>query len=194
MARSQGDGYRTWTDQSLNAYKARLDKKLRKLQDFKEKWYYTGCGWVLAEEYNDMVNPNGSYKWNGWEIRAHVYVVRVFPAESVEIKNDKPHVIGWAQFTEHIENDKDKANEVFKKFVKFAKTSVKWYPQDADNAPAFDWEGRKPNAEITLLWDGDTYIYTLVIDGKKVASAYNREELLEDVEKAGAELHYRGQF
>jgi len=63
MSRAQGDAYRTHTDHELNAYKARLDAKLRKLIDHKEKWYRAGAGWILCQERNRMTNPNGSWKW-----------------------------------------------------------------------------------------------------------------------------------
>ena len=77
MSRAQGDAYRTHTDHELNAYKARLDAKLRRLIDHKEKWYRAGEGWILCQERNRMVNPNGSWKWNGWEIEAHEYWMHI---------------------------------------------------------------------------------------------------------------------
>ena len=65
MSRAQGDGYRTHTDHELNAYKWRLCDKLVRLADRKEKWYRVGEGWILTAKSNRMVNPNGSWKWNG---------------------------------------------------------------------------------------------------------------------------------
>ena len=97
MSRAQGDGYRTHTDHELNAYKWRLRDKVAKLADHKEKWYRAGQGWILAEEQNRMVNPNGSWKWHGWEVEAHEYWITVFPEECVEIKNGEPTAIGWSQ-------------------------------------------------------------------------------------------------
>ncbi len=60
MSRMQGDSFRTHTDHELNAYRARLDEKLHGLIDHKEKWIKAGKGWILCEERNRMVNPNGS--------------------------------------------------------------------------------------------------------------------------------------
>ena len=65
MSRAQGDGYRTHTDHELNAYKWRLCDKLVRLADRIEKWYRVGEGWILTAESNRMINPNGSWKWNG---------------------------------------------------------------------------------------------------------------------------------
>ena len=42
MSKAQGDGYRTQTNEALNAYRDRLDAKLEKLYDTKEKWYHVG--------------------------------------------------------------------------------------------------------------------------------------------------------
>jgi hypothetical protein len=52
MSRAQGDAYRTHTDHELNSYKARLDAKLRKLIDHKEKWYRVGAGWILCQRFS----------------------------------------------------------------------------------------------------------------------------------------------
>ena len=52
MSRAQGDAYRTHTDHGLNSYKARLDAKLRKLIDHKEKWYRVGAGWILCQRFS----------------------------------------------------------------------------------------------------------------------------------------------
>lgn len=189
MARCQGDSFKTWTNHSLNRYKRRLMDKKLKLIDYKEKWYRAGHGWILAAEYNRLVNPNGYLKWDGWEIEAHVYDIRVFPEECVEIKDGKPHVIGWSQVVKTIDDDKAYANEYFNKVaVKLARNLKTWMPPEVDNAPAFDYEGRKPEAAITMSWDGDTYFYTLVVDGKKVLNAYRREECVREAERLGAEL------
>ena len=189
MSRAQGDGYKTWTDHKLNEYKARLGSKLRTLRDYKEKWYRAGHGWILASEYNRMFNPNGSWKWNGWEVEAHVYDIRVFPEECVEIRDGKPHVIGWSQVVKCIDDDKAYANEYFNKVaVKLARNLKTWMPPKVDNKPAFDWEGRKPVAGITINWDGDTYFFTLVVDGEQVLNAYDRDECIKEAERLGAEL------
>lgn len=192
MSRSQGDGYKTWTDHELNAYKWRLRAKVAKLADHKEKWYKCGEGWILAEERNRMTNPRGSWKWDGWEVEAHEYWITVFPAECVKVEEGKPQAIGWSQVRKVIDNDKEAANNFFKAATKLARDLKTWIPgetaPEADNAPAFTWEGRKPQAVITMGWDGDTYYYTLIIDGKKVLNAYNRKECVEEAERVGAEL------
>lgn len=189
MSRAQGDGYKTWTDHKLNEYKWRLRDKVAKLANRKEKWYRAGHGWILTAEQNRMVNPRGDWKWDGWEIEAHEYWITVFPEESVEIKDGKPHAIGWAQVVKVIDDDKTAANTFFKEVaVKLARDLKTWIPNEADNAPAFDYEGRKPSATITMDWDGDTYIFTLVVDGEKVLNAYTRDECVREAERLGAEL------
>ena len=62
MSKAQGDSYKTQTNHELNAYRARLDAKLHKLIDRKEKWFRIGDGWVLTAEQNRMINRSGSWK------------------------------------------------------------------------------------------------------------------------------------
>lgn len=188
MARSQGDSYKTWTDHELNAYRARLDMKLRKLIDHHEKWFRCGDGWILTEERNRMVNPNGYWKWDGWEVEAHEYWVTVFPGECVKVVDGNPRAIGWSQMRKVIDNDREEANRYFKIAQKLARDLKTWIPETADNAPVFDYEGRTPEAVITMNWDGDTYFYTLVVDGKKILNAYTKEECVKEATKLGVEL------
>ena len=141
MSRAQGDGYRTHTDHELNAYKWRLRDKVAKLADHKEKWYRAGQGWILAEDQNRMVNPNGSWKWHGWEVEAHEYWITVFPEECVEIRDGKPVATGWSQVRKVIDDDKAAANTFFKETaLPLARDLETWIPTEIDNAPAFDYE------------------------------------------------------
>lgn len=189
MSRAQGDSYKTWTDHKLNAYKVRLDDKLHKLIDHKEKWYRAGKGWILAEEQNRMTNPNGSWKWNGWEIEAHEYWITVFPEECVTVKNGKPQAIGWAQVVKVIDDDKNAANTYFKNIAKPLATDLTtWIPMEADNGNFFDYEGRIPQAMITIGWEEDNPFFTLVIDGKEAARSTDRDELKAEAARLGAEL------
>lgn len=189
MSRAQGDGYRTHTDHELNAYKWRLRDKVAKLTDRKEKWYKAGEGWILAAEYNRMVNPNGSWKWNGWEVEAHVYDIRVFPAECVEVVNGQPNVIGWSQAVKLIDDDKEKANAYFKNAaLPLAKELKTWIPAEANNEVAFDYEGRIPQGMITIGWDEDEFFFSLVVDGDEKMRSRDRAELKIEAERMGAEL------
>ena len=189
MSRAQGDGYRTHTDHELNAYKWRLRDKVAKLADHKERWFRCGSGWILAEERNRMVNPNGSWKWNGWEVEAHEYWITVFPEECIEIENGTPRAIGWAQVVKVIDDDKEQANDFFLKVAKpLAKDLKTWIPPEADNKPAFDFEGRRPSATITIGWEEDRYFFTLVVDGEEVKRSTDRAELEAEAERLGAEL------
>ena len=189
MARSQGDSYKTWTDHSLNEYKWRLREKKLKIIDHHEKWFRCGSGWILTEEANRIVNPNGSWKWDGWEIEAHEYWVTVFPEECVVIKDGKPVVIGWSQVRKVIDDDRAKANEFFKEAQRLARTLTTWHPADAEEDKLyFDYEGRKQKAKITINWDGDTYYYGLYIDGEHRLNAYTREECEQEAHRIGAEL------
>lgn len=192
MSRAQGDAYRTHTDHELNAYKARLDAKLRKLIDHKEKWYRAGAGWILCQERNRMTNPNGSWKWNGWEIEAHEYWITVFPEECVEVRNGEPNPIGWSQVVKVIDDDKEAANEFFIKATKRLDRDLKtWIPTEADNGVFFDYEGRKPQATITIGWDKDRYFFKLIVDGEERMQSEEREELKAEAQRLGAELEER---
>ena len=118
MSKAQGDGFRTHTNHELNAYRERLRQRIILLEDSKEKWFKVGKGWILTEERNRMVNPRGSWKWEGWEIEAREFWITVFPAESIELKNGKPRVIGIAQAREEFDDDRNAANEYFLKVAK----------------------------------------------------------------------------
>lgn len=189
MSRIQGDSYKTHTNHELNEYKWRLREKLAKLEKYHEKWYKIGSGWVMCSECDRLINPNGSWKWNGWEVEAHEYHVKVFPEECVEIKNGKPSVIGWALYVVFIDNDREKANQHFKKAQKIAKTLKKWYPSPETAAldkPGFEWEGRIPRA--TVAFDEKTYSFCLYVDGEYKMSACTHEECENEVQNLGAEL------
>jgi hypothetical protein len=47
---------------------------------------------------------------------------------------------------------------------------------------------KKRQATITMDWDGDTYFWTLVIDGKVILNAYSKEECTSEAERLGAVL------
>lgn len=189
MSRAQGDAYRTHTDHELNAYKARLDAKLRKLIDHKEKWYRAGEGWILCQERNRMVNPNGSWKWNGWEIEAREYWITVFPAECVEIRGGEPKAIGWSQVVKVIDDDKAAANRYFKEVARPLASDLKtWIPTEANNGVFFNYEGRKPQATITISWEKDRYFFKLIVDGEEKMQSSDRRELTAEAERIGAEL------
>ena len=112
------DGFRTQTNAELNEYTERLRKHVIELEDRKERWFHVGKGWILTEERNRLHNPRGSYKWHGWETEAREYRITVFPAENIEIRDEKVKVIGLAQEVKVIENDRNAANEYFVKVAK----------------------------------------------------------------------------
>ena len=114
MSRAQENSYRTHTNHELNAYRDRLDAKLEKLIDKKEKWFHIGACWIQTEQSNIIKNPNGSWKWNGWEVVGVEYAVRVFSEADVTVEGSKTNVHGLALATQIFENDRDKANEYFK--------------------------------------------------------------------------------
>ena len=189
MSRAQGDGFRTHTDHELNAYKWRLRNKLVKLIDHKEKWYRVGAGWILAEERNRMVNPNGSWRWNGWVVKAHEYWITVFPEECVEIREGKPVAIGWSVARKVIDDDKEAANRYFKETaLPLARGLKTWIPTELDNRPAFEYEGRRPQAGIKIEWEDDEYEFVLVVDGEEKKRGKEIAELKKEAERIGAEL------
>ena len=108
------DGFRTVTNPELNAYRARLDEKLHKLYDKKEKWYYVNGAWILTEQSNILRNPNGDWKWNGWEVVGVKYSVWVFDEDDVKVAGDQKQAHGKALAVKVFENDRDGANEYFK--------------------------------------------------------------------------------
>ena len=119
MSRAQGDGYRTHTDQALNDYREELRQRIISMQDSKEKWFKIGNnGWIHTEEKNRMINPRGSWKWQGWQVEAHEYWVTVYRGENVKIQDGKPKAIGIAEAREEWDDDKDAANKYFVEVAK----------------------------------------------------------------------------
>ena len=59
---------------------------------------------------------------------------------------------------------------------------------EADNGIFFDYEGRKPQATITIGWDGDHYFFKLIVDGEERMQSEEREELKAEAQRLGAEL------
>ena len=187
MSRAQGDNYRTHTNHELNAYRARLDAKQRKLADHKERWYRIGEGWVHVEEKNRMFNPISDWKWEGWEVQAREYWIKVFPGECVAIRDGKPRVIGLAQIIKVIDDDRAAANTFFQEVAApIARNLKNWIPDEANNRVFFDYPGRKPKATITM--SREDYTFGLVVDGEEVMRSKEMNTLEAEAERIGAEL------
>lgn len=116
MSRAQGDGYRTWTDHKLNEYRAMLDAKLDQLMDYKIRWYENDGFWILTESHNKIHNPNGSWKWNGWEITGREYRICVFEGADIEVKGGDVRVRGCSILNETF-TDRDEANDFFRQVM-----------------------------------------------------------------------------
>ena len=108
------DSHRTYTNHELNACSDRLDAKLSGLIDHEEKWFHVSSAWIQTEQSNVIRNPNGNWKWNGWEVVGVEYAVRVFSEADVTVEGSEVTVHGMALVAEIFENDRDKANEYFK--------------------------------------------------------------------------------
>ena len=60
-----------------------------------------------------------------------------------------------------IDDDKAAANTFFKETaLPLARNLETWIPTEIDNAPAFDYEGRVPQAAIIICWAGDEYSFS----------------------------------
>lgn len=189
MSRLQGDSYKTHTDHALNAYRLRLDAKLRILAEYRDKWYRAGKGWIHVEEYNRLINPNGHWKWHGWQVEAREYVIRVYPQECVIIEDGEPYVTGWAQIVWSVDDDKAAANKFFNEVaIKLARNLECWVPKEYNNTVWYDYEGRQPKAVITFSFDGKAYFFTLDVDGEQVMNANDIEDCRKEAERLGAEL------
>lgn len=116
--------YKTKTNHELNAYRARLDAKIAELEQAEERWHHIGDGWVLTEKKNILVNPNGAWKWNGWEIRGQRYAVRVFADNCTMVANGVRYADGCAEKTwvfDGGEEAKAAANEAWKQAKELAR-------------------------------------------------------------------------
>lgn len=120
MSRAQGDGFKTWTDESLNAYRRNLDKKLRELIDEKEKVYTFGQFCIYTSCMNVIDNPRGSWKWDGWQIIGRRYTVEIYLKSAIECNEGKIKVSAPALVKEDFDN-KDQANARFIEFRDYLK-------------------------------------------------------------------------
>lgn len=114
MSRTQGDGFRTWTNTELNDYRKRLDERLSGMRDHVRKWYDNGDGfWVLAESWNVLENPNGHWKWHGWRVVCREYKLQVYEEGVLDLAGDEPQVKGCSIVCQ-VFTDRDEANAFFK--------------------------------------------------------------------------------
>lgn len=123
MSRKQGDSYRTHTDHELNAYRARLDQKIREMEQREERWHHIGEGWVFTLKANILKNKNGGWKWNGWEVTGQRYEIRVFAGNCVIESNGNMYANGWnekAWFFEGGEEARTAANAAWKEAKELA--------------------------------------------------------------------------
>lgn len=113
MSRAQGDGFRTWTNRGLNDYRDRLDEKLAGLCQHTARWYDNRDGfWVLAESWNVLENPNGSWKWHGWQVVGKEYKLQVYEEGALDLSGDEPQVEG-PSIVCRVFDDRDEANAFF---------------------------------------------------------------------------------
>lgn len=119
MSKAQGDGFRTWTDKGLNDYRKRLNAKLDGMAEYNNKWYSFGDVLIHCESINTLYNPNGSWKWNGWQVTGKEYTVTVFDSNDVTFQNDSYDVHGLSM-AKGIFTDRNEANEYFKTMKAYA--------------------------------------------------------------------------
>lgn len=122
-------GYRTATNYELNAYRARLDVKLHNLIDEKESYRFLQNErgekfMILCVQGNRIDNPNGNWKWNGWEIVGKYYRCGLYSMEVVQKTETGYRVTGLP--LEHFAEDdnKDGANEAYKLMVRLVKENT----------------------------------------------------------------------
>lgn len=113
MSKAQGDGFRTHTDVELNKYRKRLDAKLDAMRETTEKWYRGDGIVILAKSWNELENPNGDWKWNGWKVVGKTYQVAAFSEDDVEAV-DGGYVVKGLALTNQLFDDRDEANAYFK--------------------------------------------------------------------------------
>ena len=106
------DGYRTKTNHELNDYKERLRQKIVGLMEYKDRWYKVGTYWIHTESQNTINNPNGRWKWNGWEITGKEYFVEYYTEENIKEENGSIKVTGCAEKRQYF-TDKNEANAYF---------------------------------------------------------------------------------
>ena len=88
-----------------------------------------------------------------------------------------------------IDDDKTAANRYFREVAKPLAADLKtWIPTETNNGVFFDYEGRKPQATITIKWQEDRYFFRLIVDGEEKMQSIDRRELAAEAERIGAEL------
>ena len=113
MSKAQGDGFRTWTNKGLNDYKKRLNAKLEGMRQTTEKWYDNDGFVILAKSWNVLSNPNGDWKWNGWQVTGKEYQISMFDENDVTMMSDGTYDVHGIAVAHRIFTDKDEANSFF---------------------------------------------------------------------------------
>lgn len=101
------EAYAKW-----NGYQIDLHRHIEPMFDTKERWYKVGSYWIHAESQNTLNNPNGRYKWNGWEIIGREYWVEYFDENSIKESEGTFKIRGVAISRKGF-TDKDEANNYF---------------------------------------------------------------------------------
>lgn len=114
MSKAQGDGFRTWTNKDLNQYRRRLDAKLEKLSEGTEKWYDNDGFVILARSWNVLHNPNGDWKWHGWQVTGKEYMISMYDENDVTPLEDGSYDVHGLAIVHQIFTDKDEANNFFR--------------------------------------------------------------------------------
>ena len=113
MSKAQGDGYKTWTNNELNDYRRRLDAKLSEMSETTDKWYVNDGFVILARSWNVLINPNGSWKWNGWKVLGKQFQVSVFDESDVTPLEDGTYDVHGPAIAHQIFDNRDEAIKFF---------------------------------------------------------------------------------
>lgn len=114
MSKAQGDGFRTYTNKSLNDYKKRLNAKLAQMRETTERWYDNDGFVILAKSWNVLNNPNGDWKWRGWEVIGKEYQISMYEESEVTLLDDGTYDVHGLAIVHRIFTDKDEANDFFR--------------------------------------------------------------------------------
>ena len=78
MARYIADMFWGRESEEFMEYRKRLEERVRKLSNPVTKKYNVGGATIEATRMNQMHNPNGELKWNGWEVKGEIYIITVY--------------------------------------------------------------------------------------------------------------------
>lgn len=95
-------------------YERELQQHVHDMMNVVTKFYDEDPIVIIASSYDVLENPNGDWKWNGWQKVGHVYELEVYWKEDVEIYANGEYRVNGLTLDSKEFTDRDEANAYFR--------------------------------------------------------------------------------